>query len=389
MKYPLMRNNITRQDIDVLIVYLQQDEPTLNKGPHVEAFEQAWSEWLGVKYSVFINSGAAANLMSMALLKLKYPEGGEVIVPSLTWVSDIASVIQNGFTPVFSDVNAQTLSLDTAQTLDKITDLTRAVFITHAQGFNGLTGELLEGLNKKNILLIEDACQAHGAMHQEKKVGTFGWLSNFSFYTGHHMSTIEGGMVCTNDYETYQQAKMMRGHGLVRESSDKAFRHFYQLAEPELNPDLIFLFAGYNMRNTEIAGLIGCEQLKRIDGNIEKSTANLKRFLSQLDNTKYRTDFKVEGSSNHGFSLVLKESDKKQAEKLMQLMCDKEIAFRRGCVGGGNQLRQPYLKEIVSKEAYKNYPVTEHLHFFGFHLGNAPELKFEEIDEICTIVNGL
>ena len=111
MKYPLMRNNITREDLDALIEHLKQDDPILTNGPNCRAFEEEWSKWLGVKYSVFVNSGASANLLSMTMLKIKHPEGGEVIVPPLTWISDISSIIQCGFTPVFVDVDPKTLGM--------------------------------------------------------------------------------------------------------------------------------------------------------------------------------------------------------------------------------------------------------------------------------------
>src|SRR3984957_19343211 len=155
MKFPLMRNNIAREDLDAVIAHLKQDDPILTQSANVRAFEEEWSRWLGVKYSVFVNSGASANLLSMALLRLRYPEGGEVIVPPLTWVSDIASVLQHGFTPVFVDIDRRSLAMDAVQVLDKITDKTRAVFITHVQGFDGLEDGLLSELERRNIPLIE------------------------------------------------------------------------------------------------------------------------------------------------------------------------------------------------------------------------------------------
>ena len=188
-----------------------------------------------MKYSVFVNSGASANLLTMAVLKIRYPEGGEVIVPPLTWISDIASVLQNGFKPVFADIDRHTLAMDSTQVLAKITDKTRAVFLTHVQGFDGLTDVLLDELKRRNIPLIEDVCESHGATHNGRKLGSFGWISNFSFYYAHHMSTIEGGMVCTSDPEVYQQVRMLRSHGMVREANDSAVRAAYQAQYPELN----------------------------------------------------------------------------------------------------------------------------------------------------------
>ncbi|SVD83165.1 uncharacterized protein METZ01_LOCUS436019, partial [marine metagenome] len=262
---PLMRNNILREDLDAVIKHLKQDDPILTNGPNVRAFEEEWSEWLGVKYSVFVNSGSSANLLTMAILKIYFPQGGEVIVPSLTWISDISSVLQNGFTPVFVDTDPHSLAMNSKEVLLKITEKTRAVFLTHAQGFDGLTDELINELKLKNIALIEDVCESHGASHNNQKAGSIGWISNFSFFYAHHMSTIEGGMISTNDSEVYQQLRMLRSHGMVRESDDPEVQKAYQKANPDLNPDFIFSFPAYNFRNNEIGGIIGRSQLKRLD----------------------------------------------------------------------------------------------------------------------------
>lgn len=382
-----MRNNILREDLDAVIEHLKQDDPILTHGANVRAFEAEWSEWLGVKYSVFLNSGASANLLTMAVLKIRHPEGGEVIVPPLTWISDIASVLQNGFTPVFADIDPTTLAMDPAQILSKITDKTRAVFLTHVQGFDGLTDELIDELERRNIPLIEDVCESHGATHNGKRVGSIGWISNFSYYYAHHMSTIEGGMVCTNDPEVYQQVRMLRSHGMVRESNDENVRASYQAEYPDLNPDFIFAYPAYNTRNTEIGGIMGRSQLKRLDRIVERRTENLKRFLQQIDSTKYRTDFKLEGSSNYAFNLILKEADDDLVQRLMQKMRESGVEFRRGSAGGGNQVRQPYLRGIVPEGHYREFPETDHIHFYGFYIGNFPDLKNEEIDELCAIIN--
>lgn len=387
MKFPLMRNNILRDDLDAVIEHLKQDDPILTNGPKVREFEAEWSKWLGVKYSVFLNSGASANLLSMAVLKIRHPEGGEVIVPPLTWISDVASVLQNGFTPVFVDIDPRTLGMDTKQILEKITDKTRAVFLSHIQGFNALTDELIEALEKRNIPIIEDVCESHGAEHKGKKAGSIGWMSNFSFYYAHHMSTIEGGMVCTNDPEVYQQVRMLRSHGMVREANDPAVKAAYLEKFPALNPDFIFAYPAYNVRNTEIGGILGLKQLKRLDAIVERRTHNLKRFLNKLDGTKYQTDFELEGSSNYAFNLILKQPDHALVERLMRKLREEGVEFRRGSAGGGNQVRQPYLRGIVAEDAYKDFPITDHIHFFGFYIGNFPDLQDQEIDQICAIIN--
>jgi CDP-4-dehydro-6-deoxyglucose reductase, E1 len=389
MKYPLMRNNIIREDLDAVIEHLKTDDPKLTNGPKVREFEEQWSSWLGVKHSVFVNSGASANLLSMAVLKLRYPEGGEVIVPPLTWISDIASVLQNGFTPIFVDINRTTLAMDSKKIIDKLNSKTRAVFLTHAQGFNGLTDQLISELKTRKIPLIEDVCESHGVTHNGKKAGSIGWISNFSFYYAHHMSTIEGGMICTNDDEVYEEVRMLRSHGMVREANNQNLRSDWIKKHPDLNPDFIFAVPGYNVRNTEIGGILGISQLKRLDKAIELRTRNLKYFLSNINSDKYFVDFKIEGSSNYAFNLILKNKDDELVICLMNKLDSEGVEYRRGSAGGGNQLRQPYLKGFVPDDHYKNFPETDHVHFYGFYIGNFPDLAVGEVNSICEIINSV
>ncbi len=389
MKYPLMRNNILREDLNAVIAHLEQQDPRLTHGAEVRAFEAEWSHWLDVKHSVFVNSGASANLLSMSVLKLRHPEGGEVVVPPLTWVSDIASELQTGFTPVFADIDPRSLAMDTAQILARITPRTRAVFLTHCQGFDGLTDELLRELERRGIPLIEDVCESHGATHAGRRLGSYGWMSNFSFYYAHHMSTIEGGMVCTNDPEVYEDVRMLRSHGMVRESDDVGVQASFRDTYPSLNPDFIFAVAGYNMRNTEIGGILGRSQLRRLDANVARRNENHRRFIDRVDPKRYRTDFKLEGSSNYAFNLILRQADPQFTERLMLRMRDAGIEFRRGSAGGGNQLRQPYLRGVVPAAHHLAYPEAEHVHFYGFYIGNYPDLRNDDIDAICAIVNAV
>ena len=138
MKYPLMKNNILRSDLNQVIKFLKKKDPILTQNKNVKKFEEKWSKWLGTKYSVFVNSGSSANFLSLAILKTEFPGGGEIIVPSFTWVSDIVSIIQNGFKPVFVDIKINNLSMNEKEIFKKIGKKTKAIFLTHAQGFNGL-----------------------------------------------------------------------------------------------------------------------------------------------------------------------------------------------------------------------------------------------------------
>jgi CDP-6-deoxy-D-xylo-4-hexulose-3-dehydrase len=279
--------------------------------------------------------------------------------------------------------------MNSKEVISKITNKTRAVFLTHAQGFDGLTDKLVDHLKLKNIPLIEDVCESHGATHNNHKAGSIGWISNFSFFYAHHMSTIEGGMICTNDPEVYQQLRMLRSHGMVREANDPDVQKAYKDANPDLNPDFIFSFPAYNVRNNEIGGIMGLSQLKRLDNIVKRRTENLYRFIAQLDSNKYRTDFKLEGSSNYAFNLILIKPDINFVERLMTKMTSSGIEFRRGSAGGGNQTRQPYVKELLPENFFLSLKETEHIHFFGFYIGNFPDLKDSEVDDICNIVNSV
>ena len=388
LDHPLMQNNISREDLDALIDYLQQDEPRLTQGENVRKFEAAWSDWVGVRHSVFVNSGSSANLITLAVLKQLYG-GGEVIVPPLTWVSDIAACLHNGFKPIFVDINANTLGLNTEKTIAALSKTTKAVFLTHAQGFNALSQELLDELEKRNIPLIEDVCESHGAKFNTQRLGSYGLMSNFSFYFAHHMSTIEGGMVCTNDSQIYQMLRMYRSHGMVREADDSALRQQYAENNAQLNPDFIFAFPGYNIRNTELSAVLGRSQLKRLDANNCQRIRNHELFISQLDPARFRTNFDMEGSCNYAFNIVLNRPDVELRDRLESGMRAAGVEFRRGSAGGGNQLRQPYLKDVVKQNEWEEFPETEHIHFFGWYIGNFPGLSKDKITQLCDLLNSV
>jgi len=388
LNWPLMRDNITASDLGEVIQFLQQEVPILTQSTQVKLFEQEWSRWLGVKHSVFVNSGSSANLLTMAALR-ETSGPGEIVVPTLTWVSDIASVLQCGFSPVFVDINPRTLGMDTKQVLAKITARTKAVFLTHVLGFNALDENFLAALQARGIPLIEDVCESHGATFKGRKLGTFGLASNFSFYYAHHMSTIEGGVISTDDSQLYDMLRMFRSHGMVREAESVDLKQSYADRYRELNPDFIFAFPAYNMRSTEINAVIGRSQLKRLDENNRVRSENLEIFLATLDPRKYQTDFVTEGSCNYAFTLILQHADFVLRDNVMNAMREAGVEFRRGASGGGNQLRQPYLKRLLGERECENYPNVNHVHFHGFYIGNFPGLEREKILALTKILNAL
>ena len=385
--WPLMRNNISRGDLDAVIRFLEQDDPILTQSAQVAAFEHEWAGWLGVKHCVFVNSGSSANLITMAALR-ESAGAGEIIVPTLTWVSDIASVLQCGFEPVFVDIDPQTLGMDLDQVIDSITPRTKGIFLTHILGYNALSDPFLAEIGRRGIPLIEDVCESHGATHRGRRLGSFGLMSNFSFYYAHHLSTIEGGMVCTDDADLFEMLRMFRSHGMVRESTSAAVKDAYRERHADLNPDFIFAFPSYNVRSTEINAVIGRHQLPRLDANNEIRSRNLDIFLDGLDSNRYRTDFRREGSSNYAFTLVLREPDEALRARVETTLRGERIEFRRGTSGGGNQLRQPYLRKLYG-DAYARFPKIDHVHFFGYYIGNYPDLEASRVQGLCDLLNRL
>ena len=384
--HPLMHNNFTKDDINSAINVLRQKKRILTQSKYVKKFENKWSKWLGVKYSVFVNSGSSANYITISILKILYGKG-EIILPTLTWVSDVNSVILNNFKPVFVDIDPKNLCMSENEIYKKVNKKTLAVFMTHAQGFNGLSQKLISFLKRKKILLIEDVCESHGATFKKKKLGTFGEISNFSFYYAHHMSTIEGGMICTNNQKIYQLARVLRSHGMARELGNKILEKKIIKKYSKLSPKFIFLYPTFNFRNNEISAAIGLSQLKSLNQNNIIRKKNFKLFLKKIDKNKYRTNFDLKGSCNYAFPLILKKPSFKNRKTLETVLEKNHIEFRRGNAGGGNQLRQPYLKKYLNKTNLKKFAEVEHIHFFGYYIGNYPSLKESKIKKICNILN--
>lgn len=385
---PLMDDNITRDDINSLVDFLNQDPlPKLTNGPKVKEFEDKWGEWLGTKYNLMVNSGTSANELTMLALKYLYGHG-EVIVPPLTWISDVSSVVFAGLDLVFCDINMNNLSFDLDKLKEAINPNTRAIFLTHVLGINGLSDELLEICENNNILLIEDVCESHGTTFKGKKAGNYGFASNFSFYFAHHMSTIEGGMISTNDEVFYQICRALRSHGMVREMTNEDMKQQILEENPDLNPDFIFLAPAHNFRSTEINAVIGLSQINRLDWNNDIRRENFDYFISGLDPEKYHTDLEIEGQCNYAFIVILKEPSFELRDKIENILKENGIEFRRGLSGGGNQLRQPFFKKNGVSD-FTEFPNIEHIHNFSWYIGNYPSLETEKITKLLEILDAV
>lgn len=384
-RWPLMNDCLEAEDREAVITLLKE-ESHFTMGKQVEAFEREFCAWQGCKHAVMVNSGASANLITMAALgercgnwKFKSSKlQPKVVVPVLTWSSDIASVIHAGFEPVFVDVDRRTLGSATVH------GDCAANFITHCMGFNALPH--LEGkVTGCFTRLVEDCCESIGATYKDgSKIGTKGLAANFSFYYAHHMTTIEGGMVTTDDRDFADLCRMLRNHGLTR-GVEFAGRPDDDM---DLDPNFTFAVPGFNVRPTEIAAAIGRSQLKRLDANIVTRQSNLALWLTELDGKKYQTDFELAGASPYGLVLVLNEPDEKLKRQVEGMLLEQGVEYRRGVCGGGNQLRQPYLRRSYG-DLYKQFPVAEHLHHHGWAIGNWPDFDHGWIKSLAMELNKL
>ena len=381
MFWPLMKDCITQEDKDSLVNFIQTSNRYTN-GPKVKEFEKQWSEWLGVKHSLFVSSGSTANTLLLSAIVEKYnlKRGDKVLVPAMTWVTNIAPVIQLGLEPIFCDVEPNTFSFD-LEHLDKLskehTDI-KVVFVTHLFGVAANINEFKKII--PNAIYIEDCCESHGAMLNDKKVGTLSEGSTFSSYFGHHMTTVEGGFVSTDNTELYELMKAKRSHGLARECSTEVYER-YKKEYPEVDERFMFVTDGYNLRNTEFGAVLGLSQLPRLDSMIERRREICDIFVSILN--KYDDIFHIPNfDGNSSFCLPFILNNKNMKKDLQEYLEDSGLETRPLC--SGNLLRQPFLKDYSLDI---DNPKVDYLHFNGFFIGNNHLITDDDIEKLELILD--
>ena len=385
MKWPLMRNNITLGDRFQLAKFVLTSDRFTN-GRKVREFESKWSQWLGSKHSLYVSSGSTANLLLLSAIKELYglKNGDKVLVPSDTWVTNIAPVIQLGFTPIFCDINTDNFSFceDDLEYISKTHPDIKLIFVTHLIGFpanNNLYKKLFP-----EALILDDVCESHGCRSSDgSRVGSNSLGATFSFYFGHHISTVEGGMVCTNNDDLYNLLRLKRSHGLARESD--RYDDYVKLY-PDISKQFLFVTDGYNFRNHELGAVLGLSQLKRLDSYIERRNNNYQLFINLI--SKYSDKFKVpvfhSGCSNFCLPLLCKE--KEDADKLKRLFDDNGIEHRP--IIGGNLLKQPFLSNY-SIVTNKSNLTVDFVHYNGLYLGNNQFIGKKEIDLLDNVLGQL
>ena len=283
-KIDLVKDTIDTQDIEKLIDWLRTN-PRLTKGQLNVEFEKKWSEWLGVKYSVFVNSGSSANLAAVYSLLLSGKlKNNKIVVPAVSWVTTVTPAVQLGMTPIMCECDEDNLGLN-IDYLKKIIEEENpaAIILVHVLGFPNHMNEIMELCNQHDILLIEDTCESTGSLYDGKKLGTFGDLSTFSFYFGHHMSTIEGGMVSTNSEELYHILLSIRSHGWDRDlpiEKQKQLREKYGIGD--FRALYTFYYPGFNLRATDLQAFIGLQQLEKLDTIVYNRNKNYLKYLNEI-----------------------------------------------------------------------------------------------------------
>ena len=383
--WSLMNNAITPDDKLELIKFILSTDFYTN-GVKVKEFEKAWSEWLGCKHSLFVSSGSTANFLLVAAVKELYeiPNGSKVLVPACTWVTNVGPIIQLGLEPVFCDISLDHFSFDESKLPDDPNSEIRLVFVTHLLGINAPIERFRE--KYPNALFIEDICESHGVLDDtgKKRGSDSSHGSTFSFYYGHHMTTIEGGMVSTNNSELYELMMIKRSHGMARNHSPEYFEAAIK-KYPDLNPQFMFLTDGYNFRNTELAAVLGICQLKRLDENIAIRRRNYKKFIELLEEFPNHFHIPNKSETNSSFSLPLILKDSTKLRELKRILTLNSIENRP--IVAGNLLLHPFLEKWKDTVA----PNADILNFNGVYVGNSQFVNESMIENLRRVLckNGL
>ncbi len=376
----LVKDTINKDDIDRLIEWLQT-YPRLTKGPMTVKVEEKWSKLIGSKYSVFCNSGSSANfLMLHALLESgRIEQGSSVVVPALAWATDLAPVMQLGLNPIICDINLEDLSVDLTHLEDIFKNQRpKALILVSVLGLVPDMKKILELCEKYSVLLLEDACESMGSKFNGKNLGTFGLMSSFSTYFGHHISTIEGGFISTDDFELYEVLKAIRSHGWDRDlSEDTQSKLREQWGISEFNSLYTFYYSGLNLRSTDLQAFVGLKQIDRLN---EISVVRNKNYniYNELIKNPYWMPLNREDCfiSNFAYPVIHPNRD-----KIVQSLINNDIEVRPLICGSMGS--QPFYVKKYGELKLKNCSIVD---VNGFYIPNHPLLEKEEIEFISKTI---
>ena len=345
-KIPLAVPSYNHEEVTEAIHSLLDTMVTM--GNKVKQFEDKFAKYIGTRHAIMVNSGSSANLLSLAILtnpsfsrKLNF--GDEIITPALTWSTTVYPMVNNGLTPVFADVDRSTFCLDENKIEEAISRRTKAIMPVHLLGNTANMSKIKDIANEHDLFVIEDSCEAHGAEFEGKKIGSFGDMSTFSFFLSHHITTIEGGMLLTNDDELYELGKSLRAFGWIRdlENKNKIKNEF-----PDIDSRFLFLNLGFNFRPTEIQGAFGIHQIDKLEEFIKIRIDNAEYFNQQL--SKYSSYIQIPKTlpnSRHayfGYSILINNDAPFSSNQLSEFLESRKIEVRP--IMAGNIVEQPSSK---------------------------------------------
>mgnify|MGYP001993296784 FL=1 len=381
----LVKDTISNDDIDKLIGWLQT-YPRLTKGPLTLELEQKWSDWIGTKYSVFCNSGSSANLLMLSAYientrMQKDRNKLKIVVPSVSWATDLAPIIQLGLTPILCDCNLNDLSIDLDHLNEIITSHGKidALLLVSVLGLVPKMDKIQDICDKHDIVLLEDSCESMGSKHKGQNLGTFGSMSSFSTFFGHHISTIEGGFVSTNDKELYDLLLSLRSHGWDRDLDKKSQNKLRDAWDVSGFESLYtFYYPGYNLRSTDLNAFIGIGQIDNLNewGLVREKNFRLYQRLIHNDYWKpklYPNSF----VSNFAYPIIHPARN-----EIAQQLQNNSVEVRPLVCGSmGNQ---PFYKKQYGKIKLPN---ADKIDEYGLYVPNNPKLTENEVTIVADIVN--
>lgn len=376
----LVSDTINRDDINHLIEWLSQDEiPRLTKGKLTWELEKKWAEKIGTKYSVFVNSGSSSILLTLATLKeTNRLKNLKIVVPALSWATDVSSPMLLGYDTIMCDCNLEDLSCDLNHLENLFKEHNPSTFILVSPlGLVPRMDKVLELCKKYDVILLEDVCESMGSKHQEKYLGSFGFASFFSMYFGHHLSTIEGGFINTDDEEFYHQLLMMRSHGWDRdlpEEVQKKIREKHNCSDFDALYN--FYLPGMNLRATDLQAFIGLRAIDKLDEYSNKRRDNFFFYKENIENNQL-TLVEQDGDFVSSFAIPIITNKRNEIVSKFQ-----DLGVEVRPLIAGNMANKPMWKG--SKE---NLPNCDLVDKYGFYLPNHQDLTKEEILKITNILN--
>jgi CDP-6-deoxy-D-xylo-4-hexulose-3-dehydrase len=376
----LIQDTVSREDVNKLADWLRTF-PRLTKGPLTKIFEEQFSAWLGVDHSVMVNSGSSANLLMLYALKVMGKmKNRKVVVPGLCWATDLAPVIQFEMHPILCDCNLDNLSVDVIELEELFKEHSpSALMLVSILGLSPDMKKIIELCDKYDVILLEDACESLGTTYNDKKLGSFGLMSSHSFFFGHHASTVEGGMICTNDPEVNKVLLSIRSHGWNRDwDKDDIEEIEKQYNISNINSMYTFYYPGFNLRATDIQAFIGIEQIKMMDWAIWNRNENFKLYQSLIENPFWKPK-ELPNTMTSNFAYPYMHPLKYEVVVALE---ENDIETRP--LVCGSMGIQPFYTNIYGKHFLKNCDVINNN---GIYLPNHPHLKESDIEKVCKVVN--